>query len=52
MPLPFWRRPPDEVSANWTVGTAPECDQGCHLVVAELVTKLWTRFDIEPERPQ
>ncbi len=51
-PLPYWRKPPDDVSANWNIGTPPKCDRGCDRVVAELVTKLWSRFDIEPERPQ
>ena len=52
VPLPFYRPPPDEVSANWNVGTPKECPGNCHVVVAELVTRLWTRFDMEPERPQ
>lgn len=52
IPLPFHRRPPDEVSANWSVGTPRECPAGCHLVIAEMVARLWTRYDIEPERPQ
>ena len=48
MPLPYWQRPPDEVSANWTVGTPPQCTHGCHLVIAELVTKLWSRYELAP----
>ena len=52
MPLPYYRKPPDEVSANWAIGTPPECPQRCHLVIAELLAKLWTRYDIEPERVQ
>ena len=51
-PLPFHRRPPDEVSANWDVGTPAICPHGCHLVFAELLTRLWTRYDLESERPQ
>jgi hypothetical protein len=51
-PLPYCRKPPDEVSANWNIGTPPECPNRCHLVIAELLTKLWTRYDIEYERPQ
>jgi hypothetical protein len=47
MPLPYWRQPPDDVSANWHIGTPTECPQGCHVVIAELLTKLWTRYDIE-----
>jgi hypothetical protein len=52
IPLPFYRQPPDDVSANWSVGTPPECPAGCHLVIAEMVARMWTRFDMEPERPQ
>ena len=51
-PLPYWRTPPDDVSANWTVGTPKSCEWGCHLVVAELVTKMWSKYDIERERAQ
>ena len=52
VPLPYYRSPPDDVSANWNVGTPKECPANCHVVIAELVTRLWTRFDMEPERPQ
>ena len=52
MPLPYFRKPPDEVSANWAIGTPPECPHRCHLVIAELLARLWTRYDIEPERVQ
>jgi hypothetical protein len=48
--LPYYRPPPDEVSANWQIGTPPECPEGCHLVIAEMLTRLWTRYDIQPER--
>jgi len=49
-PIPYWRTPPDDVSANWDIGRPPECPHGCHLVVAELVTRTWTRYDLLPER--
>ncbi len=52
VPLPFWRKPPDDVSANWNIGTPSECPHGCHLVIAELLANLWSRYDVEPERPQ
>ena len=52
VPLPYFRNPPDDVSANWAIGTPSECDHGCHLVIAELLTRLWTRYDIQPERAQ
>ena len=51
-PLPYFRKPPDDVSANWNIGTPPECPNRCHLVIAELLARLWTRYDIEPERAQ
>jgi len=47
VPLPYYRRPPDDVSANWFIGTPQECEHGCHLVVAELLAELWTRYDID-----
>ena len=47
MPLPYWRQPPDEVSANWNIGTPSDCPHACHLVIAEMLAKLWTRYDIE-----
>jgi hypothetical protein len=49
VPLPYYRKPPDEVSANWHIGTPTECPKGCHLAIAELLAKLWTRYDIAPE---
>ena len=51
-PLPFWRTPPDDVSANWNIGTPPNCPSGCHLVIAELLANLWSKYDVERERPQ
>ena len=51
-PMPYWRTPPDDVSANWDVATLASCPNGCHLVIAELVARMWTRFDMEPERAQ
>jgi hypothetical protein len=47
VPLPYWRKPPDDVSANWFIGTPTECAHGCHLLVAELLARLWTRYDID-----
>ena len=52
IPLPYWRNPPDDVSANWAIGTPAECEHGCHLVIAELLARLWTRYDLQPERVQ
>jgi hypothetical protein len=52
VPLPYWRQPPDDVSANWNIGTPAVCPHGCHVVIAELLTKLWTRYDIEQQLVQ
>jgi hypothetical protein len=47
VPLPFWQRPPDDVSANWFIGTPRQCRFGCHLLIAELLAELWTRYDLD-----
>ena len=47
VPLPYWQRPPDDVSANWFIGTPRECRHGCHVVIAELLASLWTRYDMD-----
>ena len=52
VPLPYWRQPPDDVSANWHIGTPSDCSHGCHVVIAELLTKLWTRYDIAQQLVQ
>lgn len=52
VPVPYYRQPPDDVSANWTVDTAPKCPAGCHAIIAEMVARMWTRYDMELERPQ
>jgi hypothetical protein len=49
MPIPYWRSPPDDVSANWHIGTPPQCPHGCHLVAVELLARMWTLYDMEPE---
>jgi len=51
IPLPFWREPADAVSANWYLGTVPECPHKCHTIIAELMTKLWSQYDIEEKLP-
>jgi hypothetical protein len=51
VPLPYWHEAPDEVSANWQIGTPSTCPHGCHLVIAELLAHLWTRYDLTPENP-
>ena len=52
IPLPYWRTPPDDVSANWAIGTPTNCPEGCHMVIAELLTRLWTKYDIEKQLAQ
>ena len=49
VPLPYYRKPPDEVSANWQIGTPIECPHNCHVVIAEMLARLWTRYDLQPE---
>ena len=53
VPLPYWRKPPDDVSANWFIGTPTTCGQGCVGVIAELLAELWTRYDVDrtPAKP-
>ena len=51
VPLPFYKRPPDDVSANWFIGRPTQCRFGCHLVIAELLAELWTRYDIDRTPP-
>ncbi|HUQ28845.1 MAG TPA: hypothetical protein VM051_09645 [Usitatibacter sp.] len=47
MPLPFFRAPADEFTANWHIGTPKRCDRGCHLKIAEILARLWTRYDLK-----
>ena len=47
VPLPYYSRPPDDVSANWLIGTPTECKHGCHVQIAELLARLWTQYDID-----
>jgi hypothetical protein len=46
VPLPYGCESPDEVSANWLIGNPTECPHGCHVVIAELLAQLWTRYDL------
>jgi hypothetical protein len=47
IPLPYWHRPPDEVSANWSFGTPSHCRHGCHVIMAELLARLWTLYELQ-----
>ena len=51
VPLPYYQRPPDDVSANWFIGQPVHCRFGCHIVIAELLAELWTRYDIDRTPP-
>jgi hypothetical protein len=46
VPLPYWRKPPDDVSANWFIGTPTTCEHGCHCLIMELLAELWTHYDV------
>ena len=47
VPLPYFRKPPDDVSANWEVGTPAFCPHGCHVAFAEVLANLWTKYDLQ-----
>lgn len=51
VPLPYYRQPPDEVSANWYIGTPRQCRFGCHVIIAELLVRLWTQYDLQKTPP-
>ena len=46
MPLPYYCGAPDDVSANWLIGNPAICPLGCHNVIAEVLARLWTRYDL------
>jgi hypothetical protein len=46
MPLPYLIERPDEVSANWRIGTPASCVNGCDAVIGEIAARLWPRFDL------
>jgi hypothetical protein len=46
MPLPFLIERPDDVSANWRLGTPHPCGFGCDVVIGEIAARLWPRFDL------
>ena len=46
MPLPYLVARPDEVSANWRIGTPPPCAHGCDSVIAEIAARLWPQYDL------
>lgn len=46
VPLPYAIERPDEVSANWRIGTPTHCPKGCDLVIAEVALQLAARYDM------
>jgi hypothetical protein len=50
VPVPYLRQRPDAVSANWTIGSPPKCVNGCHLLVAEILAEMWTKYDLVEDR--
>jgi len=46
MPLPYLIERPDEVSANWRIGTPAPCLNGCDAVIGEIAARLWPSYDL------
>ena len=46
MPLPMFIDRPDEVSANWRIGTPAPCARGCHLLILEVAASMWPKYDL------
>lgn len=46
MPLPFLIERPDEVSANWRIGTPRSCVHQCDVIIAEIAAGLWPQYDL------
>ena len=46
MPLPFLIERPDAVSANWRIGTPPQCPFGCNVVIIDVAAELWPQYDL------
>ena len=47
IPLPYRVSRADAVSANWQVGPAPHCPHRCEARIAQIVSRLWTEYDLE-----
>ena len=46
MPLPYLIERPDDVSANWRIGTPAPCTNGCDAVIGEIAARLWPSYDL------
>ena len=49
-PLPVRRIPADEVSSNWFVVNPVQCDQNCNVVLAEIVTRMMSEYELGRSR--
>jgi hypothetical protein len=47
VPLPIFKVPVDKASANWYMGTPAECPFHCRDILAEVVARLSTQYDLE-----
>lgn len=46
-PWPVRRAPADEVSANWFITTPEDCAHGCMAILAEIVAKLMSEYELK-----
>lgn len=46
MPLPYLIERPDDVSANWRIGTPHPCTLGCDVAIGEISARLWPQYDL------
>jgi hypothetical protein len=46
MPLPYLIERPDDVSANWRIGTPHACTMGCDVAIGEISARLWPQYDL------
>jgi len=44
--LPYLIERPDEVSANWRIGTLQPCVHKCDVLIAEIAAGLWPQYDL------
>ena len=46
MPLPYVIPRPDDVSANWRIGTPSPCPHKCDILIVEIVAAMWAKYDL------
>ena len=46
IPLPYAVPRPDEVSANWRIGTPATCPHHCEALIADIALDLAARYDM------